>query len=88
MGAVGGLQPLAVLARPILALRNLTPSFYRTEMEPFIAVAQEAPFFFGWRPFTFPDEVGYAFMTNDPQPSNQRSNGMMQIDLQMGGIAR
>ena len=70
----------------LVAFSNLTPSFYRTEMEPFIEVAQETPFFFGWRPSTYPDEVGYAYLTNDPQPSNQRSNGMMQIELQLGGV--
>ncbi len=67
-------------------LTNLTPSWYRTYMAPFIDASKEDPFFFAWRPGAYPDEVGYAWMTNDPQPSNQLPNGMMQIGLQMGGI--
>jgi hypothetical protein len=69
-------------------LANLTPAWYRTELEPFLQAAQEAPFFFAWRPSSYPREVGYAWLTNDPQPSNQRSNGMMQVELQMAGIVR
>lgn len=68
-----------------VSIRNMTPAWYRTEMDPFIAAAQETPFFFAWRPGAYPDEIGYAHVTNEPQPSNQRSNGMMQIDLQLGG---
>lgn len=68
-------------------LQNLTPAWYRTEMDPFIAAAKETPFFFAWRPADYPLEVGFAWMTNDPQPSNQRPNGMMQIQLEMTGVA-
>jgi len=68
-------------------LQNMTPAWYRAEMDPFIAASKEAPFFFAWRPDSYPRETGYAWMTNNPKPSNQRSNGMMQISLSMGGIA-
>lgn len=70
-----------------VSLQNLTPEWVRTYLLPFIRVAQERPFFFAWRPADYPLEVGYAWLTNDPQPSNQRPNGMMQVDLQMGGVA-
>jgi hypothetical protein len=65
---------------------NLTPDWYRTNMEPFLLQAQEQPFFFAWRPMSYPREVGYGWLTGDPKPSNQRSNGMMAIDFQMGGV--
>lgn len=68
-------------------LQNLTPSWYRSSLDPFIKASKEVPFFFAWRPGDYPNEVGFAWMTNDPQPSNQRPNGMMQISLQMTGIA-
>lgn len=67
-------------------LQNLTPNWYRSALQPFIDASREAPFFFAWRPASYPGEIGYAWMTNDPQPSNQRGNGMMQISLEMGGI--
>lgn len=68
-------------------LQNMTPSWYREKMDPFIEASKDTPFFFAWRPQDYPYEVGFAWMTNDPQPVNQRPNGMMQIQLQMTGIA-
>jgi hypothetical protein len=70
-----------------VSLQNITPAWYRAEMDPFIKASKDTPFFFAWRPADYPQEIGFAWMTNDPQPKNQRPNGMMQIDLQMTGIA-
>jgi hypothetical protein len=67
-------------------LINLTPSWYRTYMEPFIQASIEDPFFFAWRPSDYPREVGYAWMTNDPVPSNALANGYMQVTLEMSGV--
>lgn len=67
-------------------LKNLTPSWYRTYLQPFVVAAQEAPFFFAWRPSSYPLEVGYAWLTSDPIPKNQLPNGMMQVQLDMSGI--
>jgi hypothetical protein len=71
-----------------VSMQNLTPDWYRSQLDPFIRASKETPFFFAWRPGDYPNEVGYAWITDDPQPSNQRSNGMMQIDFQMRGIVR
>ena len=70
-----------------LSLMNLNAAWYRSVFDPFVVQAKEYPFFFAWRPTTYPNEVGYAWMTGDPKPSNQRPNGMMQVDLQMTGVA-
>jgi hypothetical protein len=67
-------------------LENLTASWYRTNLDPFIAVCKYTPAFFAWRPSTYPNEVAYAWVTNDPRPENQRSNGMMSISLDLRGI--
>ena len=67
--------------------RNLTPDWYRAYMDPFVLAAQESPFFFAWRPGTYPDECGYAWLSSDPKPQNQSTNGMMQVTLEMEGIA-
>lgn len=69
-----------------VGLQNMTPAWYRTYMEPFVQHAYEAPFFFAWRPQSYPREIGFAWLTNDPMPTNQRQNGMMQVDLAMTGI--
>lgn len=67
-------------------LQNLSASFVRSDLDPFLEAAQQQPFFFAWRPDTYPEEVGFAWLTNDPQPANQRSNGMMSAELALGGI--
>jgi hypothetical protein len=69
-----------------VTLSNLTAAWYRVYMDPFIDAAQLSPFFFGWRPLDYPYEVGYGWITDEPQPSNQRPNGMMQIAFKMTGI--
>lgn len=69
-----------------LDLHNITPAFYRASMEPFIAAATTQPFFFAWRPGTYPRECGFAWITNDAAPVNERANGMMQIAIEMRGI--
>lgn len=66
--------------------QNLSPSWYRTYFEPFVQASKEAPFFFAWRPGSYPREVGYCALTSDPKPANQRNNGMMQVEFQMRGV--
>lgn len=68
------------------AFANVSPSWYRTYFEPFVAAARQKPFFWAWRPGTYSDECGFAWLTSIPQPSNQRSNGMMQMTISMAGI--
>jgi hypothetical protein len=67
-------------------LQNLTPDWYRTVLDPFVRASKDTPFFFAWRPQSYPREVGYGWLTNDPQPSNQRLNGMMGISFELDGI--
>lgn len=67
-------------------LNDLTPAWYRDNIEPFLLQAQLNPFFFAWRPSSYPREVGFAWLTNDPQPVNERPNGMMQVNLELSGV--
>lgn len=69
------------------SFKNLTPSWYRDKFDPFVVAAQTAPFFFSWRPQDYPLETGFAWLSEDPQPTNQLANGMMQVDLQMTGVS-
>lgn len=69
------------------SMKNLTPDWYREYLDPFVAQAQEFPFFFAWRPDDYPREVGFCWMTDDPVPKNERSNGMMGIDFSIAGVA-
>lgn len=70
-----------------IAFNRLTSAWYRTYMAPFIAASKSDPFFFAHMPQTFPADVGYCWMTNDPQPARHFDTGTMALSLQMGGIA-
>lgn len=74
-------------SKSMVDLQNLTPDWYRTYFAPFLIAAREIPFFFAWRPGTYPNEVGYAWITNDPQMQNQRGNGMVKVSMELGGIS-
>lgn len=67
-------------------LSNLEPEWYREYMEPFVVASIERPFFFGWRPGTYPREVGFVYTTKTPRPVNQMSNGFMQVQIPVAGL--
>lgn len=69
-----------------IPLSLISPTYYRNHIDDFLAACQEVPFFFSWRPETYPTEVGYCFMTNDPVPSNESPHGLISISLEMTGV--
>lgn len=73
--------------RTSVDLQNLTPLWYRGSLDPYFAQIPRNPCFWAWRPQTYPAEIGYAWVEGNPQPRNQRSNGMMQISWTFRGIA-
>lgn len=80
-----------VLRRETLAtqvdMHHITPAWYRANMPAFVAAAMVAPFFWAWRPTSYPGEAGFAWATGDVSVSNEMSNGMMQFAFAMQGIA-
>lgn len=70
-----------------VSLQNLTASWYRSMLDPFFAQTPRQPCFWAWRPETYPDEVGYAWIEGEPQMSNQRSNGMVEANWNFRAIA-
>lgn len=70
-----------------ISMENITPIWYRLKMDPFIKASREEPFFFAWRPSSYPDEVGFCWTTSNPRPVNQRNNGMMSINFSIEGIS-
>jgi len=70
-----------------VSLSHLTQDWYRAYFDPFTVEAQTVPFFFGWRPYQYPAECAFAWLTNNPEPSNMLPNGMMQVDLEMAGVS-
>lgn len=75
-------------AQTSVTLQNLSPAWYRRYFDPFVIHAEDGCFFFAWRPSDYPLEIGYCWLTDDPFPSNQRSNGMMQVNLAIAGLIR
>lgn len=70
-----------------LELQNITPSFYRQSMDPWLKDAIINPFFFAWRPGDYPLEVGYCWLTGDSAMTNQLPNGMVQVSMSLEGIS-
>lgn len=67
-------------------LSMIEPTYYREHIDAFLEAAAETPFFFGWRPQSYPYESGYAFLTNDPRPVNAQQHGLISLDLQLSGV--
>ena len=70
-----------------VTLSNLTPDWYRTNLDPFFSRNPRAPCFWAWRPSKYPAEVGYCWVTGNPRPTNSRANGMMDVSWDLVGIA-
>jgi hypothetical protein len=71
-----------------LDIKNATPAFYRSDIEPWLRDATRRPFFFAWRPFDYPAEVGFCWLSADAQMTNQRSNGMVQVSASLRGVVQ
>lgn len=63
----------------------LTAAWLRTNFDPFIKEARKFPFFFMWRPSTFPAELAYSWSTDDIQPSNMGKRDFMAVSWNMVG---
>jgi hypothetical protein len=65
----------------------LTDDFYRDTIDEFLDAAQETPFFFAWSPQEYPEEVSYAWLTNNAEPEVDPTTRRVHLDLEMRGIA-
>lgn len=66
---------------------DLDPDWYRENLEPFRAACDEDYFFFAWSPQSYPAEVGYCEVTNDPKPVINRKTGHISISFEIAGLA-
>lgn len=85
-GSFLGRIVLNEMVKTQVSVENLTPSWYRSYFDPFVTAAREDPFFFAWRPGAYPNECAFAWLTNDPKPSNQSPNGLMEVSFELSGI--
>ncbi len=64
----------------------IDPDFYRSVLDPFAIAAEEIPFFWAWRPATFPDEVALMWLMEDVGVTNTGLPNHVQFTLNMQGI--
>ena len=66
----------------------IDPADYRDDIDEWMreAVFGRKTFFFGWRPQSYPREVGYCWAVNDAQPKNSTGHGLTEFDMQITGI--
>ena len=69
-----------------IPLSLLSPAWYRENMDPFMAQAKARPFFFAWRPQSYPYEVGYGWLTNDPMPVPTAPSNLITLSLEVSGV--
>ena len=65
---------------------NLEPAWLRREFEPFIEDARIYPYFFAWRPTTYPREVAYVWTADDIAPQNSGTRELMDVSWDMVGF--
>lgn len=68
-------------------LKNLTPDWYRDNLDFLARVAATQPFFWTWRPGDYPAEAGYAWATSNIRPTNESANGSMAVQFGMQGVS-
>lgn len=69
-----------------VSFTNLTPGFIRDEFDLFVKSARRFPYFFAWRPLTYPREITYAWTDKDFAPSNKGTGRLMEVGWSLRGI--
>lgn len=72
--------------RASASFRGLTPSWYRTNFEPFVSSARRFPFFFAWNPEEFPDDIVYAWAMGDISPNYMGVDPFFEVSWSMQAI--
>ncbi len=67
-----------------IPLSLIDPTYYRDFIDPFVAARPQ--FFIGWRPESYPNEIGYMRLTNWPLPAPQSPHSLIALSLEMTGI--
>lgn len=72
------------------SIAYLSSDWYRDELDEFVAASQTETFFFAWAPISYPLEIGYAWMTNEPAPeifqSLEDGGHIIRIGFEMQGV--
>ena len=71
---------------PSASFSNLEADWVRDNFVPFMDDARIYPYFFAWRPSTFPKEVVYAWTGDDITPQNSGTRDLMSVSWDMVGF--
>lgn len=70
-----------------VAINNLTPSWYKTNFDPFALSAREYPFFFAFKPGTYTSDVVYGSVSQDIVPSvSGQGKGLYNVSFTIDGF--
>ncbi len=70
------------------AWKHLGAAWYRANFDQFVATnPRVSPFFIAWRPYSFPDEVGYCWANDDIAPSNSGTRDWMDVGMSVEGFS-
>lgn len=81
-----GRVQLGAWRESVIPLSLFPPAWHRAYGDDFIAETATRPFFFAARPETYPDEVGYCWLTEDPIPVPVGPSNLDAYDLKVSGI--
>ncbi len=70
----------------VIPLSLLSPAWFRSNMRPFLQRTDRAPFFFGWRPQTYPREIGYCWLIEDPVPAPVAPSNLIALEMKVRGL--
>jgi len=65
---------------------HLKADWYRSNFDPFVKAARTGPFFIGWRPESYPSELGYVWTDNDIAPTNSGPRDFMSVGVSFMGL--
>ena len=66
--------------------RQVSQSFLRNVLKPWLDVSLDRPFYFAWRPSAYPTEVALAWLEDDIVPTNLQS-GNCEFDVKARALA-
>ncbi|MDR7034488.1 hypothetical protein [Mesorhizobium sp. BE184] len=66
-----------------VSVQLLEYNWFIEYMAPFVKAARTTPFFFAWMPTTYPDQIGYAWVTNDIRPDAVRMHFGIAVNVNM-----
>jgi hypothetical protein len=86
-GAYLGQRVTRVSLGSSVSIDNVPPAYYRNVLyNSFHIPSETRPFFWAWRPQSYPYETGYCWLTSDMSVSNSKANGFMSMSFNMTGF--